>query len=90
MRLYDKYKKHLQYMVDCAKIPSLPDITITLGGQPFVLKGSDYVLQVCFIHKSTQLTWIHNKKTMRVFIINMPILGFTTRSNNMFIWLHGY
>ncbi|KAI9593118.1 endopeptidase [Syncephalis fuscata] len=35
-----------QYMVDCAKVPSLPDFGLTFNGKEFVLKGSDYVLQV--------------------------------------------
>jgi len=35
-----------QYTVDCAKIPDFPDFTFTFGGQPFALKGSDYILDV--------------------------------------------
>ncbi|KAI0750805.1 aspartic peptidase A1 [Daedaleopsis nitida] len=35
-----------QYTVDCAKVPSLPDLTLTFGGKPYVLKGTDYVLEV--------------------------------------------
>ncbi|KAI1795232.1 endopeptidase [Ganoderma leucocontextum] len=35
-----------QYTVDCSKVPSLPDLTFTFGGQPYVLKGTDYVLEV--------------------------------------------
>ncbi|PVU91721.1 hypothetical protein BB559_004025 [Furculomyces boomerangus] len=35
-----------QYIVECDTIPSLPDFTMTFNGKPFVLKGSDYVLNV--------------------------------------------
>lgn len=35
-----------QYIVECEKIPSMPDMTITLGDKPFVLKASDYVLDM--------------------------------------------
>jgi hypothetical protein len=35
-----------EYMIDCAKIPSLPTMTIMLGGVPWTLAGSDYILQI--------------------------------------------
>ncbi|KAI0677622.1 aspartic peptidase A1 [Trametes maxima] len=35
-----------QYTVDCTKVPELPDLTFTFGGKPYVLKGTDYVLEV--------------------------------------------
>lgn len=35
-----------QYTVDCSKVPSLPDLTLTFGGQPYILKGTDYILEV--------------------------------------------
>ena len=35
-----------QYTVDCAKVPSLPDLTLTFNGKPYTLKGTDYVLEV--------------------------------------------
>ncbi|KAJ8596008.1 Asp-domain-containing protein [Rhizopogon salebrosus TDB-379] len=35
-----------QYQVDCAKVPSLPELTFYFGGKPYALKGSDYVLDV--------------------------------------------
>ncbi|KAG1820146.1 endopeptidase [Suillus subaureus] len=35
-----------QYQVDCAKVPSLPELTFYFGGRPYPLKGSDYVLEV--------------------------------------------
>ncbi|KAI0650814.1 aspartic peptidase A1 [Trametes meyenii] len=35
-----------QYTVDCAKVPDLPDLTLTFNGKPYVLKGTDYVLEV--------------------------------------------
>jgi len=35
-----------QYTVECSRVPSLPDLTFWFGGQPFPLKGSDYILNV--------------------------------------------
>ncbi|KAI0352958.1 aspartic peptidase A1 [Trametes cingulata] len=35
-----------QYTVDCAKVPDLPDLTLTFNGKPYVLKGTDYVLEI--------------------------------------------
>ncbi|KAG1907147.1 Asp-domain-containing protein [Suillus fuscotomentosus] len=35
-----------QYQVDCAKVPSLPELSFYFGGKPYPLKGSDYVLEV--------------------------------------------
>jgi saccharopepsin len=35
-----------QYQVDCAKVPSLPELTFYFGGRPYPLRGSDYVLNV--------------------------------------------
>jgi len=33
-----------EYTIDCSKIASLPDMVMTIGGNPFTLKGSDYVI----------------------------------------------
>lgn len=35
-----------EYMFDCSKIGSLPNIAFTLNGTDFVLSGKDYVLQI--------------------------------------------
>merc|ERR1712217_779507 len=35
-----------EYVVDCSKKSSLPDLKVTLGGQEFTLTSNDYVLQV--------------------------------------------
>ncbi|XP_062494227.1 cathepsin D-like [Pezoporus occidentalis] len=35
-----------QYLLDCDKVPSLPNITFVLGGHEFTLGPQDYVLQV--------------------------------------------
>merc|ERR1711948_125425 len=35
-----------EYIVDCSKRSSLPDLKVTLGGQEFTLTSEDYVLQV--------------------------------------------
>jgi saccharopepsin len=35
-----------QYQVDCAKVPSLPDLSFYFGGKPYPLKGTDYILEV--------------------------------------------
>ncbi|KAG2360512.1 aspartic peptidase domain-containing protein [Suillus spraguei] len=34
-----------QYQADCAKVPSLPELTFYFGGKPYPLKGSDYILE---------------------------------------------
>ena len=35
-----------QYTVDCSKVPSLPDLTFHLGGEPYSLKATEYILNV--------------------------------------------
>lgn len=35
-----------QYQVDCAKVPSLPDLSFQFGGKPYPLKATDYILNV--------------------------------------------
>jgi len=35
-----------QYMVDCSKVPDLPELSFYFNGKPYPLKGSDYVLEV--------------------------------------------
>ena len=35
-----------QYTVDCAKVPDLPDLTLYFDSKPYVLKGTDYILDV--------------------------------------------
>jgi len=32
--------------IDCSKIPTLPNVVITLGGKPFTLTPSQYILNV--------------------------------------------
>jgi len=35
-----------QYTVDCSAVPNLPDLTLYFDNTPYVLKGTDYVLEV--------------------------------------------
>ena len=35
-----------QYTLDCNTVPSLPDLTFYLNGEPYPLKGTDYILNV--------------------------------------------
>jgi len=35
-----------EYVVDCSKVSSLPNLEVTLGGQSFTLTSTDYVLQM--------------------------------------------
>jgi saccharopepsin len=35
-----------QYQVDCAKVPSLPDLSFYFGGKAYPLKGTDYILDI--------------------------------------------
>jgi saccharopepsin len=35
-----------QYLVECSKVPDLPDLSFYFGGKAYPLKGSDYVLEV--------------------------------------------
>ncbi|NWV92765.1 CATD protein, partial [Machaerirhynchus nigripectus] len=35
-----------EYVVPCEKVPTLPNITMTLGEKPYVLTGNEYILKV--------------------------------------------
>jgi cathepsin D len=35
-----------EYVIDCNRVPSLPEISFVIGGTPFTLKGKDYVLVI--------------------------------------------
>ncbi|NXC07839.1 CATD protein, partial [Orthonyx spaldingii] len=35
-----------EYVVPCAKVPTLPNVTMVLGGKDFVLTGDQYILKV--------------------------------------------
>merc|ERR1711907_210382 len=35
-----------EYVIDCSKLSSLPDLSITLGGKPFTLTAKDYIIQM--------------------------------------------
>lgn len=35
-----------EYTIDCAKIPTLPELDFFISGKKFTLKGSDYILKV--------------------------------------------
>ena len=35
-----------QYTVDCSAVPNLPDLTLYFDSTPYVLKGTDYILEV--------------------------------------------
>ncbi|NXS30013.1 CATD protein, partial [Pomatostomus ruficeps] len=35
-----------EYLIPCEKVPTLPNITMVLGGKPYVLTGEEYVLKV--------------------------------------------
>ena len=35
-----------QYTVECSKVPDLPDLTFVFDGKDYVLKGTDYILEV--------------------------------------------
>ncbi|CAD6185459.1 unnamed protein product [Caenorhabditis auriculariae] len=45
-----------EYMVSCDKVPTLPTVSIVIGGQQFDLEGRDYVLNVTTAGKSICLS----------------------------------
>ncbi|CAK5124629.1 unnamed protein product [Meloidogyne enterolobii] len=47
---------HGEYMVSCERVPHLPDIALLIGGNSYVLKGSDYILNVTAMGKSICLS----------------------------------
>jgi len=45
-----------EYMIPCEKVPTLPEISIVIGGQSYTLKGEDYILNVTAAGKSICLS----------------------------------
>jgi cathepsin D len=45
-----------EYLIDCDKIPTLPNISFIIAGRPFVLTGKDYVLAVSSMGKTICLS----------------------------------
>jgi len=45
-----------EYMISCDKIPSLPEVSIAIGGKSYALKGEDYVLKVSAMGKTICLS----------------------------------
>ena len=44
---------NFQYMVDCSKISSMPNIDFELAGKTFELTAQQYVLKVCYLMLSS-------------------------------------
>ena len=38
-----------QYLLDCSKLSSYPNITFTIAGNTFMLTASEYTLKVCIV-----------------------------------------
>lgn len=50
-------------VVDCNKIPTMPNVTITIGAKDFVLTPDDYVLKVNSICSGTAQSDTYRKST---------------------------
>lgn len=45
-----------QYALDCALVPTLPPVTLRVGGAPFTLQAADYVLRVSQLGRTVCLS----------------------------------
>jgi len=53
-------------VVDCDKIPNLPNVEIRIGGQDFILSGKEYILKVG-IKCDLSLNWTCSLCPFKVF-----------------------
>ena len=64
-----------QAVVDCKKIPDMPDVTFNIGGKDFVLTSEDYVLQVGTQSVSSTLSKLTVPVMFSSYVPSCPVLS---------------
>ena len=68
-----------QYTVECANVPMLPDLTLFFDGKAYVLKGTDYILEVQGTCMSA-FTGLDMPNGLSLWIIGEHIMIFAVQS----------